>query len=765
MEGFLQSTVCVCTIFLSAFLLFWIQPLFAKMVLPILGGSSAVWTSSMLFFQFTLLAGYLYAHCISRIAAIKWQVALHLALLTIAGLVLPFYKEYAEIDIPEGSPVLWLLSFAAVHVGPPFFMVSATAPMLQRWFSRTNHSLRDNPYFLYAASNLGSLAALLSFPILLEPFLGVRQQSLCWQTGYFLLLALFPAAALSILRGAEVVGDAPNTTVPGAPQAEHLTAGIRLAWVFSAFIPSSMMLGLTSHVTVDIAPVAMFWVVPFALYLLSFVIVFSRFQNLIGNKTLAAIIVFSASIILFMRFGGYDRSISTASFAVVANLLLFFASAWLFHGFLSSSKPPVAHLTEFYLWLSVGGVLGGFFNALIAPLIFNQVYEYYVVVFTVLFLALAVLVRKPHGARVSQAPPFAGMVTVFTCLLFVFLMVDMVMSRPISEALRRNYALITVICVVITGAFALFKPGKASRGVAIYTLIIGLAGNFLVWTQEHNNIFLARSFYGALKVKEKRDANDVPYHLFIHGSTRHNMQKFGGDLEENQEPLMYFHRQANIGHAVTAIEEWRDRPLHFGFVGLGAGAMSAYLRVGDSATFFELDPQVAAMAKNREYFTYVGEALGTVDILIGDARLQLKKAADASFDILLIDAFSSDAVPVHLLTAEALSLYLQKIKDDGVLLFHLSNRYLDLYKVLQGMRLPEGYVLYLASRQNVERPVEAAEGISGIFSHSQVALIAREAALPPEITASERWLQLGTDQGFRTWTDDYSQVLSVLRLF
>lgn len=388
MEGFLQSVVCVCTIFLSAFLLFWIQPLFAKMVLPILGGSSAVWTSSMLFFQLTLLAGYIYAHYISKIAAIKWQIALHLALLAMAGLVLPFYKEYELIDTPEGSPALWLLSFAAVHVGPPFFMVSATAPMLQRWFSRTNHFLRDNTYFLYAASNLGSLAALLGFPLLLEPFLGVRQQSLGWQTGYFLLLALFPPAALIIFRGTEVVGDS-QTTPPGAAQIKQLSTGVRLTWVFSAFIPSSMMLGLTSHVTVDIAPVAMFWVVPFALYLCSFVIVFSRFQNLIGNKTLASIIVLCASIMLVMRFGGYDRSIATASFAVVANLLLFFASAWLFHGYLSSSKPEVAHLTEFYLWLSIGGALGGFFNALVAPLIFNQVYEYYVVVFTVFFLPLA----------------------------------------------------------------------------------------------------------------------------------------------------------------------------------------------------------------------------------------------------------------------------------------------------------------------------------------------------------------------------------------
>ena len=382
MTGFLQSTLFTGTILVSAFLLFWAQPLFAKMILPILGGASAVWTTSMLFFQFTLLAGYVYAHYSSKLLTIKSQVLLHLLLLGAASISLPFYIDYASAKSPEGSPALWVLSLAASTVGPPFFMVSATAPLLQRWFSLTRHLSRENPYFLYAASNLGSMAALLGFPTLLEPFLGARLQTGYWQSGYFVLLTLFLTTGLVTLKQL-ATGKDPSLLPPMpalAPDRE-ITTGRRVSWVFLAFLPSSMMLGLTSHVTVDITPVAMFWIVPLALYLLSFVVVFSRRQHLIPNRILAAIIIISTLVLLYMRFEGYDnKTISTATLAVVFHLILFFASAWLLHGFLSSSKPSAVRLTEFYLWMSIGGMLGGFFNALLAPLIFNQIYEYYVVV-------------------------------------------------------------------------------------------------------------------------------------------------------------------------------------------------------------------------------------------------------------------------------------------------------------------------------------------------------------------------------------------------
>ncbi|MBU1566445.1 MAG: fused MFS/spermidine synthase [Proteobacteria bacterium] len=763
--GFLQSVLFVSTILTSAFLLFWAQPLFAKMILPILGGSSSVWTTSMLFFQFTLLAGYAYAHFSGKLLAIKSQILLHFLLLGIASISLPFYIDHANFQSPEGSPTFWVLSIAAFTVGAPFFMVSATAPMLQRWFSLTSHENRGNPYFLYAASNLGSMAALLCFPTILEPSIGVRLQTSCWQTGYFVLQLLLVAVGLVTLQKQGVdKGLSVSSSSLSIIHGREISASRRLSWVFLAFVPSSMMLGLTSHVTTDIAPVAMFWIIPLALYLFSFVVAFSRCQHLIPNKGLAAIILLSTSVMLYMRFEGYDKTLNTASISVILNLVLFFSSAWLFHGYLSSSKPSPAHLTEFYLWVSIGGMLGGFFNALLAPLIFNQIYEYYVVVVAVFFITLKILLDKPSQPAVSRTPQALTMIAVFAVLLFMFLLVDIIMSRPITAKVQQSIILVSLAAIVSAAVGAYYKPGRVSRSVVTIAVVVGVLANVFIQTQTHSNILLARSFYGALKVKQKLDADDVPYHLFIHGGTRHNLQKFGADVDENQEPLMYFHRQANIGHAVSSMKAHLDRMLHLGFVGLGAGAMSAYVEVGDTATYYEIDPEVVAMAQNREYFSYCSEAKGSVEILVGDARLQLKKAADSSYDMLLIDAFSSDAIPVHLLTAEAVELYLRKIKEDGLLLFHLSNRYLDLHKVLQGLGLPSGYVLYYASKNNVERPVLPANGISGIFSHSQVALIARPTSLPVEITASERWQKLEHDPKLKAWTDDFSNVFGVFRL-
>jgi spermidine synthase len=296
-------------------------------------------------------------------------------------------------------------------------------------------------------------------------------------------------------------------------------------------------------------------------------------------------------------------------------------------------------------------------------------------------------------------------------------------------------------------------------------MALAILGNGLILTRTHANLLLDRSFYGTLKIRLKKDKAGVPYHLFIHGSTRHNLQKFADDGSGNQEPLMYFHRHANIGQMMRALKSHLGRPMQLGFVGLGAGAMSAYVEEGDTAAYYEIDPKVVAMASNPEYFTYLSAASGAISIIVGDARLQLKKAADHSFDLLLIDAFASDAIPVHLLTAEAVGMYLHKLKDEGVLAFHLSNRYLALAKVVQGMVLPSGYALYYASNYNVEQPAEAEERIASFFSHSQVAIIAKEAALPEAITASARWLKLEHEPGFSSWTDDFSNVLGVLKIW
>ncbi|EKD33732.1 MAG: hypothetical protein ACD_75C02615G0005 [uncultured bacterium] len=765
-----QAGLFTATILVSAFLLFWVQPLFAKMILPILGGSSSVWTTSMLFFQFTLLAGYLYAHFSSRLLAAGPQILLHLILLGAAFLSLPFYIDSTNAETPAGSPVFWVLSFAALTVGLPFFMVSATAPLLQRWFSLTRHKDRDNPYFLYAASNLGSMAALFCFPLIFEPSFGVHLQTIYWRTAYGVLAALFLASGIVTFTNLDFENTkkspAKDQALP-ASESDRISTASRLSWVFLAFVPSSMMLGLTSHVTTDITPIAMFWIVPLAIYLLSFVLVFSRYRHLIGDKGLAAIIILCTSALILMKFAGFVKTADAAMISIALHTTLFFATAWLLHGYLSSSRPRAAHLTEFYLWLSIGGMLGGMFNAVVAPIIFNQVYEYYAIILPVYFFAMKVLVeKKSAGAAACQSGATINLATLFGMFVVLLLVADTIMSRPITATVRWTFVAGSTASVVIAGIAALYALGRLPRHLVFYVIVLAVLCNALVLYSTHTNLLLTRSFYGSLKVKVKHDSDGVPYHLFIHGSTQHNLQRVAADARERTEPLLYYHRQANLTHAIRAIQSHQShqhRPLHLGVVGLGAGATSAYLEEGDTATFYEIDPEVVAMAKNRNYFTFLDDARGQTEIIVGDARLQLQKAGNDSFDILLIDAFSSDSVPVHLLTAEAVEMYLHKLKDDGVLIFHLSNRYLDLKKVMQGYRLPDGSAIYYASKRGVEKPADSAKLSVGLFSHSRVALIAKESALPEEITLSTRWLKLEHDPDFTTWTDDFSNVLGVLK--
>jgi hypothetical protein len=736
---------------LSAFLLFWVQPLFAKMILPQLGGSSSVWTTVMFFFQATLVCGYGYVHLSDRWLPRKRQAALHTALLLAAMIVLPFAVEGRQ-GAMIGSPVVYVLFLATFSVGLPFFALSATAPLLQRWYGATG---RD-PYFLYAASNFGSMAALLLFPTLLEPALAVRPQTVVWQAGYVLLVVLLGLCGLVFLRSA-----APE------PASQHLAgespigAATRFSWVFWAFLPSSAMLGVTSHVTTDIAPAALFWVLPLALYLLSFVVVFSRLRRYLPATALVWAVVLLAVAALSLRYWGGDRTMDRIMASILLNLLWFFSAACLLHGFLYHSRPEAAQLTEFYFWTACGGALGGIFNGVVAPLTFDQVLEYYLLLVVIssiaLRLALTSLVTR-CPVTIAEAGRSAG---IFAVLLLLFLSADQVLSGAITPQLRTEVVLYALVAIVITLAVAI-KRGHAKVWRVAILVVAVVVGSVYLTFQDYGNLYLTRSFYGSLRVKEKRDLHDVSYHLLLHGSTRHNMQRFGDDREKNQEPLMYFHRHGNIGNAVSALRTQLGRPLRFAIAGLGAGAMSAYTEVGDEMVFYEIDPEVVALATNPDLFTYVAEAKGNTDIVVGDARLQLAKAPDRHFDFIHLDAFCGDAVPVHLLTAEAIALYLRKVKEDGLVLFHLSNRYLDLPRVLQGAELPEGYSLYYGSRHNVERP-EGTSTLSGLFSHSQVVLLARDEAFPEEITTSPRWRYLPADPEIRPWTDDYSNLLQIFR--
>ena len=738
---------------LSAFLLFWVQPLFAKMVLPRLGGSSSVWTTAMLFFQATLVLGYGYVHASDRLLSRRRQVLLHTLLLLAATLTLPFSLG-GQTGGEVVSPVVYVLLLAAGSVGLPFLALSATAPLLQRWFAASG---RD-PYFLYAASNLGSMAALLLFPTLIEPALAIRPQTVVWQGGFLLLVALLALCGWLARRDTRMAGEVGPTPGEQLLPIPHAT---RLAWVFWAFLPSSAMLGVTSHVTSDIAPAALFWVVPLALYLLSFVLVFSRLRRWLPPTGLAWSIVALALAALAMRYWGGDRTFDRVMVSILLNLLWFFAAACLLHGFLYRSRPQPAQLTEFYFWTACGGAMGGIFNGIAAPLILHQVLEHYLLLVAIAAIALRLALVSLVTRSPVSAPRAGRAVGGFSVLLLLFLLADRVLAGAVTPEHRPGVVLYALVAMIITLLVALRRRRAEVWRVAI-PVIAAIAGGVYLSIQDYGNLYLARSFYGAMRVKERRDLHDVPYHVLLHGTTRHNMQRFGDDPGANQEPLMYFHRHGNIGQAVTALRGHLGRPLRFAIAGLGAGAMSAYTEVGDEMVFYEIDPEVVTLAANPDLFTYVREAKGLIDIVQGDARLRLAEAPDHHFDIIHLDAFCGDAVPVHLLTAEAIALYLRKVKEDGLVLFHLSNRYLDLPRVLQGMELPEGYSLYYGSRHNVERP-EGTSTLSGLFSHSQVVLLARDEAFPSEISDSPRWRYLPPDPEIRPWSDDYSNLFQIFR--
>ena len=690
----IQTGIFTATIFLSAFLLFLVQPMFAKMMLPVLGGTAAVWTTCMLFFQATLLAGYGYAHGLTKIARLPVQIGIHVSLVVLAFLSLPLISPH--LDASPEYPALWLLGFAVVTIGLPFLVLSASAPLLQSWFSQTSHPNAHNPYFLYAASNIGSMLALLGYPFGIEGILGLTEQRHLWSVGFGgLLIALAVTAALT-LKQRQPESPAhmhPSETDQGNPWSK------RLFWMICAALPSSLMLGLTSFVSTDIAPISLFWVVPLALYLLTFIIVFGFGQRV--SLRPVGIVALIAAVYGFFIFISSELYGSPLSFyaSIALHVVVFFFTAWFFHGQLALSKPSAAHLTDFYLWMSVGGMLGGVFNALIAPILFNSTWEYPLV-----FLACAFLIYKYLKHR-GWTPVFFN---------------------------------------------------KEAVSIMVFVIVVGLGKDF-AFSNVGDVIHQDRSFYGSITIRQSDDADTKRVvHVLSHGSTTHGAQVMKPEAEQNV-PRGYYYREGLFGEVMKGYVLGSPDLANLGMIGLGAGAMSTYARAGDHLTFYEIDPLVVSIAQNPEYFTYWQQAKGEKNIVLGDARLKLNEAPDHHYDVLVVDAFSSDAIPVHLLTQEAVALFLKKTKPTGAIAIHISNRYLDLEKVIANYTLPAGYASY-CGRHNFD----AKMSLKNDFKYPHIlCLIGREDSLPENIRTNPAWKKTIPDPSFRSWTDDFSNVFSV----
>ncbi len=729
------------TLGFSALLLFWVQPLYARLMLPLLGGAPAVWITAMLFFQAVLLAGYLYAHLSIRWLGLKRQSLLHAALLLAAFAALP-------IALPEGwtppagaMPVGWQLALMAAGVGLPFFAVSATAPLLQRWFAHAGHPDSANPYFLYGASNIGSIAALIGYPVLFEPALRLGEQGLAWTGLYAGLAVLIGLCGLMLWR--RYVAVPADAMVEGLTLSPDIGWRRRLWWTALAFAPSSLMLGVTLHISTDVAAVPLFWVLPLALYLLSFVIVFAR-RPLLPHGWMLVLQVPALLVLAVVM--SWDIAGPWGEIAI--HLVAFFLIATACHGELAARRPAARHLTEFYLWMAVGGVLGGVFNALVAPLVFDAVLEYPLVVAAVALLRPWRAGGGPRALALDVLQP-AG-------LAVLALAVPLTFDR-ISDGDGRGVVAVTYsIAVGVTIGFALIeRPLRLALGLAVL-LAAGptvMAQTGFAGDSRRLPLLRERSFFGVHRVMLQPEPRAA--HLLLHGTTLHGAQ-FQDPPARRLLPT-YSNRDGPVGAVFSSFDPRRLQRV--GVVGLGTGTMACYARDGQDWTFFEIDPTVARIARDGRYFTYLADCKPDAEVVLGDARLSLGRVPDGTFDLLVLDAFSSDAIPVHLLTAEAFDLYRRKLARRGVLLVHISNQFLDLEPVVGRITAETGY--FGVVRYDSE--VAEADMASALRVPSIWAVLARRPNDIAELAPDPRWLPM-RGKTSPLWTDDYVNIVRALSL-
>jgi len=736
------------TLFISAVMLFVVEPMFAKMVLPSLGGTPAVWNTCMMFYQAALLAGYVYAHLSIRWLGARRQAVFHLALLALPWLVLPIGVAGMGDPPVDSNPIPWLLALMAVSVGLPFFVVSASAPMLQAWFAQTGHPAAKDPYFLYAASNLGSMVGLVGYPLLVEPALPLSGQSAAWAAGYGLLTALtVGCAALLWLRPrgpdstqtgreARPTGEGGQSHFRGVRRENRNSPQVdwrlRARWLLLSLVPSSLLLGVTAHIATDIAAVPLLWVVPLALYLLTFVLVFARHQVLrhVWMVRLQVPLVLLMAVLFF-----HELLMLLPAVWISMHLLTFFVTAMVCHGDLAESRPEVARLTEFYVCISVGGVLGGAFNALVAPMLFPWTVEY------PLALVAACLLRPQTGRETD----WRDLVLPAAVLAAVggFLLSAELAGYYVSPGLR-GLALLAAGGVV---AFWSSRPLRFGLGVGAMLLVGGME-----FGTADSTLYSERNFFGVVRVVYQPFP---PAHVMRHGSTNHGTQRL--DPAKRRDPLSYFHRTGPLGQIFRAVDEM-GRVREIGITGLGTGTIASYGKSGQRFTYYEIDPAVERVARDRDYFTYLSDCRAEVDIVLGDARLNLAKEPDGRFDLLILDAFSSDSLPVHLVTREAVELYLRKTADNGILAFNLSNRYLNIEPVLGNIAKSLG----LACKVNHDIQVPREERIEG-KSPSEWLVMARKPENLGNLQEDPNWLDVPADPSEPIWTDDFSNIISVMR--
>jgi hypothetical protein len=718
------------TLFVGSALMFLVEPMIAKMVLPTLGGTAMIWNTCVVFFQSVLLAGYAYSWALSRWLDVRRQALVHTIVLALPLLVLPFAVHFGTAP-PEGSnPVWWLLLLLASTIGLPFFSLS-TSSVLQHWFSRTGHAEGADPYFLYAINNVGSLSALLAYPTIVEPSLRLAGQSHLWAAGYTIFVGAAVICAIVVWRRPSVAH--PRKTVSIVDRASDVRPSWvrRLKWVASAAVPSSLMLAVTIYLSTDLAPVPLLWVVPLALYLLTFVLAFSRSgprYRTLADRLLPLTVI---PIALFMLAEGGPPLMVL----VPLHLLALVAAGLVCHGALVADRPDVSHLTEFYFWIALGGVVGGLFNTLIAPIAFKSIVEY------PLGLVLACLLRPSVEGHKSQGRFSVRELAVPAAVGLSATVIFFITGR-IGHSER------LVIVALALPAFLSFRQSRRPMRFALCLVAFFLAG---MWhTHDYGRIlFEDRTFFGVYKVVQGADGQ---HNTLLHGTTIHGTQALAE--AQRREPLRYFHRTGPIGQAFLQLPV-SARTSNVAVAGLGIGSLAAYARSGQHWTFFEIDPALELIARNERFFTYLHDCGDRCQVVTGDARLSLARTQAPQFGVIVLDAFTSDAIPVHLLTSEALDLYLSRLTPDGVLAFNVSNTHVAVAPVLARLAITHGLVA-----------IDQFDRVSGEMvngkSSSEWILMARHRDDLEPLVDDPRWRTPRLSSSTPLWTDDYTNLLAVL---
>ena len=717
-------------VFAAAWLVFWVQPLSVRGVLPVLGGSPAVWNTAMVFFQAALLGGYALAHLLVRRATPAGQLVVLACLWAGVALTAPIGELRILGEAPAGlPPALWLLGTLAGALGLAFVAASSLAPLVQSWLARAGAGAASaDPYFLYAASNAGSAGALLAFPFLLEPFLGLERQAWVWSAA-----ALGLAPLLYLLWRAAAAGDAGARAAKG----DAATAALPVVRILAlAAVPSALLLGVTRYLTTDVAAVPLLWIVPLALYLATFVHAFAR-RSLVPQRLLARLLApaLIALVILYLS----NRTV--LAFGLV-HLLVFALAALYCHGALARLRPPATDLTRFYLLVSTGGFVGGMLVALVAPVVFTDVHEYPLALAAVAALLPAARVRLRRGHWIAAAVGLGVVVAGLSAVLAGA-------SRDAEGGGLSPFSLGACVVLVTLAAPALLvlraRPALLAGALAAVFLVpTGVARSL-----GDDHLARERTFFGVYRIVESGNLRTFHHGTTLHGAER---RRTDGSIESR---TTYYGPRAPYGELLGSLVR-RPEPLVLGLAGLGTGSLACYARPGDKVRIYEIDPAVVRLA--REHFAALDDCAPDAAIAIGDARLKLAREEAGAFDFLALDTFTSDAIPVHMMTLEAFRSYVRVLAPDGVLAVHVSNRHLDLEPVVAAAAARTG----LAGRiKRYSAPEELAESQAATSSH--LVVLARDEGTLDALDLDAGWVPLGAPDRVRVWTDDYASIVPLLR--